>query len=114
MDQRAALRLRSAAQKSVPMSDSDPRAGEDLAEWLQEVAKRPWVSGPLSINPTGLPVAGPTAVQAPRLRGHLQNGRGLVALCVLTIAYLQYYYLDVLVQIGKLDKVVVFVSLTAA
>ena len=96
------------------MSDSDPHAGEDLADWLQEVAKRPWVSGPLSINPSGLPGAGPTAVQAPRLRGHIQNGRDLVAFALLTIAYLQYYYLDVMVQIGKLDKVVVFISSTAA
>ena len=113
MDQKASFRLRSATRKSAAMPDIDPHPGEDLADWLQEVAKRPWVSGPLSINPVR-PEAGSTAGQAPRPRRHLQKGRDLVALAVLTIAYLQYYYLDVRVQIGSLPNVVVFVPLAAA
>lgn len=114
MDQKAAFQLRSAARKSAAMPDVDPHRGEDLADWLQEVAKRPRVSGPPSINPAVLPEAGPKAGREPRLRHHLQKGRDMVALAVLTIGYLQYYYLDVMVQIGSLPKVVVFVPLTAA
>jgi hypothetical protein len=37
-----------------------------------------------------------------------------VALAALTIGYLQYYYLDVMVQIGSLNTVVIFVPLTTA
>ena len=114
MDQKATFRLRSATRKSAAMPDTNAHSGEDLAVWLQEVAKRPWVGGPLSVNPAVLPGAGPKAGQEPRLRGHTQKGRDLVALAVLTIGFLQYYYLDVMVQIGSLPKVVVFVSLAAA
>lgn len=96
------------------MQANDPHPGEDLADWLQESAKRPWVGGPPSINPAVVPGAGPQAGLKPGLRRHLQKGRDLVALAVLTMAYMQYYYLDVMVQIGSLSKVVVFVPLAAA
>lgn len=114
MDPKAAFRLRSGTLKGAVIPGGDPHPGEDLADWLQEAAKRPWVSGPLSVNPAILPAAGPTVDQEPRLRRHRRNGRELVALAVLTIAYLQFYYLDVIVQIGNLQRIVVFVPLTAA
>jgi hypothetical protein len=114
MSKKTTFQLRSAARKSGAMPDIDPYPGGDLTDWLQEVAKRPWVSGPPSINPAVLPEAGPKAIQEPRLRRHLRKGRDLVALSVLTITYLQYYYLDVMVQIGSLPKLVVFVPLAAA
>jgi len=41
----------------------------------------------------------------------LQHGRELVALAVLTLGFMQYYYFDTMVQIGGLPKVIVFVPL---
>ena len=114
MDQMATFQLRCAARKTAAMPDTNVHSGEDLADWLQEAAKRPWVGAPLPINHAVLPGAGPEARRESRLRRHLQQGRELVALAVLTLGFLQYYYLDVMVQIGYLHKVVVFVPLTAA
>jgi hypothetical protein len=114
MDHKAAFQLRSGVRESAPMPDTNAHAGENLSDWLQEVAARPWVSGPPSINPASLPGTGLKAGPEPRRRRHFQNGRDVVALAALSIGYLQYYYLDVMVQIGSLHQVVIFVPLTAA
>jgi len=114
MDQKAAFQLRSGARKSAPIPDANAHSSENLADWLQEVAARPWVGGPVSINPAILPGAGPQTGLEPRRRRHFQIGRNVVALAGLTIGYLQYYYLDVMVQIGSLHQVVIFVPLTTA
>lgn len=113
MAQESMLRLRAAARKSAAAQDIDARPGDDLADWLQEAAKRPWVSGPASINPGVLTEARPKAAPEPGPRRLIQKGWDLVALAALTIAYLQYYYLDVNVQIASLPQVIVFVPLTA-
>ena len=114
MDQKATFRLRSATRKSAAMPDTNAHSGEDLAVWLQEVAKRPWVSGPPTINAAVLAEDSPGAARESWLRRYHLKGRDLAGLSVLTMAYLQYYYLDVMVQIGSLPKVVVFVSSAAA
>ena len=118
MEQKAAFQLRSGARERATTPDTSAHSSENLSDWLQEVAARPWGDGPLSINPAlvpeHVPETGPKASLAPRRRRQLQHGRDLVALAVLTIGYLQYYYLDVMVQIGNLHQVVVFVPLAAA
>ncbi len=113
MDQNSAFQLRSGTRNNAAMPDTNPHAYEDLADWLQEVAARPWDSGSPSIPPGVLP-GRPNAGRESRTRRHLQKGRDLVALAALTIAYLQYYYLDVMVQVHSLPQVVVFVPLAAA
>lgn len=114
MDHKAASRFRSGARESSAMPDTGAHSGENLADWLQEVARRPWVDGPMSVNPAILPGTSPQAGPEPRRRRHLPHGRDVVALAALTLGFLQYYYLDVMVQIGSLQKVVIFVPLTAA
>jgi hypothetical protein len=104
------LQSRSAGRKSTPAPASDPAFGEDLSGWLKEVAKRPWIDGPHTVNPAVVPKVNSGAKVGPQLRRHLHKGRELIALAVLTISYLQYYYLDVMVQVGSLPKVIVFVS----
>jgi hypothetical protein len=112
MKQGATLQLRSPARKGVAVEDVTPHFGGDLADWLQEVAKRPWVEGPPSVVQTVVAEA-PKSGREQRLRRHLQHGRDLAGLAVLTVGYLQYYYLDV-VQVGDLPKVVYFVPLAAS
>jgi hypothetical protein len=114
MGQKTAMQLRSAARKGATAPDAYAHTGEDLAQWLQEVARRPWGSGPLSFDSSIPPEVGPQARGERRRRRHFSNGRNVVALAVLTIGYLQYYYLDVMVQIGSLQKLVVFVPLPTA
>ena len=114
MVQSAKFKLRSTACKSSATPDAERHSGEELSDWLQEVAKRPWVSGPPTINAAVLAEASPEAARESWLRRYHLKGRDLAGLSVLTMAYLQYYYLDVMVQIGSLPKVVVFVSSAAA
>lgn len=111
MVQSAKFRLRSTACKSSATPDPKPHPAEELSDWLQEVAKRPWVSGPPTINPAVLAEASPEAARESWLGKHHLRGRDFAGLSVLTMAYLQYYYLDVMVQIGSLPKVVVFVPM---
>jgi hypothetical protein len=90
-----------------------PQSSEDISDWLQEVAKRPWVNGPHSVNPSPIPEGGLEIDRESRLRRRLQRRRDLVGLAVLTISYLQYFYFDVMVQIASIPKVIVFVPLVA-
>ena len=105
---------RSTAGNNSATPGAERPSGEDLSDWLQEVAKRPWVSGPPTINAAVLAEDSPGAARESWLRRYHLKGRDLAGLSVLTMAYLQYYYLDVMVQIGSLPKVVVFVSSAAA
>ena len=114
MNQKATFVLRSGSRKSAPVPDANAHPVENLADWLQEAARRPWVAEPVSINPAGPAEAGPIADPMPVKHRYLQNARELTSLAVLTIGYLQYYCLDVMVQIGNLQKVVFFVPLAIA
>ena len=111
MVQSAKFKLRSTASKSSAIPDAERRPGEELSDWLQEVAKRPWVSGPTTIAPALVAEVSPEAASEKWLRRHHLRGRDFAGLSVLTMAYLQYYYLDVMVQIGSLPKVVIFVPM---
>ena len=111
MVQSAEFKLRSTASKSSAIPDAERRPGEELSDWLQEVAKRPWVSGPTTIAPAVVAEVSPEAANESWLRRYHLRGRDLAGLSVLTMAYLQYYYLDVMVQIGSLPKVVIFVPM---
>ena len=105
------FKFRSTASRSSATPEAEPHPGEELSNWLQEVAKRPWVTGPPTIIPAVLAKAGPEAARESWLRRHHLGSRDFAGLSVLTMAYLQYYYLDVMVQIGSLPQVVVFVPM---
>ncbi|MBC7803860.1 MAG: hypothetical protein H7Y16_08305 [Candidatus Parcubacteria bacterium] len=108
MAQGSSFKLKSATRKSAALPVAERQSGEDLSNWLQEAAKRPWVSGPNSINPASNAEDDSKAAPEPRVRRHQPRGRDVAGLFVLTVAYLQYYYLDVMVQISSLSEVVVF------
>ena len=111
MVESAKFKLRSTASKISAIPDTERRPGEELSDWLQEVAKRPWVSGPAMIAPAVVAEVSPETACESWWRRHHLRGRDIAGLSVLTMAYLQYYYLDVMVQIGTLPKVVIFVPI---
>jgi hypothetical protein len=101
----------STARNNSATPGAERPSGEDLSDWLQEVAKRPWISGPPTVNPLVVAEPGPEFVRQSWLQRFHLTGRDLAGLSALTMAYLQYYSLDVMVQIGGLPKVVVFVPM---
>ena len=104
---------RATAQKSV-VPEANAPSSEDLALWLQEAAKRPWFDKRPSVRPSTLSTAVLKTRQAKRARRTAESGRNLLAFAALSMGFLQYYYLDVMVQIGNLTSVVVFVPLAVA
>jgi len=77
----------------------------DLAQWLQEVARRPYAE-PVSRR-LEEPRRQSAAARAERARW-LRVRRGIF-FAVLAAAYLQFHLLDVMLQIEKMHPVVVFV-----
>ena len=91
------------------MPEADAQPSDDMADWLQEVAKRPWASERPLLDPA------PRAERDPVWRrilqtGHrLQHGRELIGFAALVAGYLQYYYVDVMLQISCLPPCIAFV-----
>jgi hypothetical protein len=74
---------------------------DDLIDWLKDVGRRGAPKTPaLSNDP--VPPVGP--------RAYPGNGRPLFLGAVAAIAALQYFYVDVFLQIAKLPTLIVFVS----
>ena len=113
MNQKSTFQLRSGSRKIAPMPESNARSGENLSDWLQEAARRPLAVVQESIFQASAE-GGPHTRQATLRRRHPQSARDIVALAALTIGFLQYYYLDVMVQIGNLQRIVVFVPIPTA
>jgi hypothetical protein len=80
---------------------TDP--SRELAQWLQEVARRRYPMYGPSMRPPDPPRA---PVERPRKWRRL---REVVGLAALSGAYLQYYMLDVMLQIATMKSVTVFV-----
>ena len=81
-------------------------SGEHLAQWLQEAARR--TQRPSSPDPQPaappIPIAKESAVQSVLGRAKWP----LIAVLV-AIAFLQYFYVDVMVKIGSLPAMIFFI-----
>jgi hypothetical protein len=110
MNRKATFQAQPAGRAMAPAREPGPQIGEDLSDWLKEAASRPWVESSPSVIPAVIPESGSNAAAGLRLHRLHGNRRDLIALVALTIAYLQYYYLDVMVQVASLPKVIVFVA----
>ena len=77
---------------------------EASARWLREVSQRGAPGRPASVQGPA-----PSAPRAPE-RVARSHARGLVLSCALSLAFLQYYFLDVMVQIGSLPTIIVFIT----
>jgi hypothetical protein len=84
------------------MDEQDDGASVDAARWLQEAGRRS-----RRVQP---PV--PEVEPAPRLNNETRPARWarkkLLLSAALALAYLQYYFLDVMVQINALPAIIVF------
>ena len=94
----------------VPANETDEYrpndSGKFLAQWLKESARRmrhPASSDPQPAAPA-LPIAQESAVQSVLGRAKWP----LIAILV-TVAFLQYFYVDVMVQIGSLPAMIFFI-----
>ena len=81
-------------------------SGEHMAQWLQEAARRTRhpVSSDPQPAPTALPIAQESAVQSVLGRAKWP----LIAILV-AVAFLQYFYADVMVQIASLPAMIFFI-----
>jgi hypothetical protein len=94
----------------VPANETDEYrpndSGKFLAQWLQESARRtrhPVCSDPQPA-PSALPIAQESAVQSVLGRAKWP----LIAILV-AVAFLQYFYADVMVQIASLPAMIFFI-----
>jgi hypothetical protein len=96
---------------------SAPPPHEDLSDWLQEVGKRRFSRQTghvdISVESTPLPVEmavpAPAAPEAPRPAAKRPTGKWLAISAVGAVAYLQFFYADVLLQIAKAPAIIFFV-----
>jgi hypothetical protein len=72
----------------------------DLAQWLQEVARRRYPMYGPSMRP-------PPAPREPPKKW--RRARELISFAALSAAYFQYHMLDVMLQIASMKSVTVFV-----
>jgi hypothetical protein len=81
--------------------------GRDLAEWLQETARRDAVLRAHPVRPPATPgtVAARNRTFAAEI---LYRHRQLIALASVTAAYLQYYFIGVMTEIYSLSGPVIF------
>jgi hypothetical protein len=83
---------------------ADPKFGdedEELATWLKEAGRR----RARPAKPENVVVAAP-----PANRPLITNGKRLVLLGLAAASYLQYFFLDVYLQIAAMPTVIVFVA----
>jgi len=94
----------------IPENETDEYrpndSGKFLAQWLKESARR--TRQPASSDrqpaPSALPIAQESAVQSVLGRAKWP----LIAILV-TVAFLQYFYVDVMVQIASLPAIIFFI-----
>ena len=84
---------------------ADPKfedENEELATWLKEAGKRRRTSAPKAENVV--------VASAPVKRPLITNGKRLVLFGLAAASYLQYFFLDVYLQIAAMPTVIVFVA----
>jgi len=81
-------------------------SGKFLAQWLKESARRTRRPSSSDLQP-GTP-ATPIAQQS-TLRSVLDRAKWPLIAVLIAIAYLQYFYVDVMVQIASLPAIIFFI-----
>jgi hypothetical protein len=81
-------------------------SGKYLAQWLKESARRTRPPSSADLQPTT--PATPIAQQS-ALRSVLGNAKWPLIAVLVAITYLQYFYVDVMVQIASLPAIIFFI-----
>jgi hypothetical protein len=99
----------------VPKKTATPRnetneyrpndSGKYLAQWLQEAARRTRRPSSSDLQP-GTPA---TPIAQRSIRSVLEGAKRPLIAGLLAIAYLQYFYVDVMVQIASLPAMIFFI-----
>lgn len=88
-----------------PQNTEQPAdAGRDLAQWLRESASR------RAVSPQASDIGWPS-LERRDAAATFKARRALILSTLLSLAYLQYFFIDVLLQIESLRSLVVFVPL---
>jgi hypothetical protein len=103
--------LASGTQERTPVARgvADALPGEDIANWLQEVAKRPHVGASRPRSPAPREEHGPGDPGGLGTGNRIPHMRGLIAFTAVTGGFMLNYYVDVMLQIANLHAVIVFV-----
>jgi len=103
----------------VPKKTATPRnkasefrpcdSGEHMAQWLQEAARRtrPSSSADLELGTPAAAVQSPTPQSS--IRSALERAKWPLFAAVVAIAYLPYFYADVMLQIASLPAMIFFI-----
>jgi len=81
-------------------------SGKYLAQWLQESARRTRCPSSSELQP-GTPATPPAQKSA--LRSVLDRAKWPLISVLVAIAFLQYFYVDVMVQIASLPAMIFFI-----
>jgi len=94
----------------IPENETDEYrpndSGKFLAQWLKESARR--TRRPSSSDPQPAAPAIPIA-QKRTLRSALERAKWPLIAVLVAVAYLQYFYVDVMVQIAALPAIIFFI-----
>src|SRR6267378_2038727 len=98
----------------VPANETDEYrpndSGKFLAQWLKESARR--TRQPASSDPQPAPQAAAPALPIPQesaVQSLLGRAKWPLIAILVTIAFLQYFYVDVMVQIASLPAMIFFI-----
>jgi hypothetical protein len=95
------------------MQSSTPPPHEDLSDWLQEAGKRrhspqsPQTEAPAEPRPVQVEI--PLQPEPPRPAERRSTGKWLAISAVGAVAFLQFFYADVFLQIIKAPAIIFFV-----
>jgi hypothetical protein len=99
-----------ARKPEIPGNETDEYrpndSGKYLAQWLQEAARR--TQRPSSPDPQPTPAPIPIAKQS-AARSLLGRAKWPLIAVLVAIAFLQYFYVDVMVQIASLPAMIFFI-----
>src|SRR5882762_10480515 len=103
----------------VPKKTADPRnetneyrpndSGQFLAQWLKESARRTRRPSSPDLQPAAPATPATPTTQKRALRSVLERAKWPLIAVLVAIAFLQYFYADVMVQISSLPAIIFFI-----
>src|SRR6267378_7879855 len=106
-------------ESNVPKKTATPRnktsefrpydSGEHMAQWLQEAARRTRRPSSADLEPGTFAAAAQTPSPQSAIPSVLERAKWPLFALLVAIAYLQYFYADVMLQIASLPAMIFFI-----